>query len=186
MPVTNQREIALVTRAKNGDVDAFGELYALHLDAIYRYIFYRINNTQDAEDLTEQTFLKAYEALPRYQQRGKPFSSWLYRIAHNVVIDHHRRDKGIVVNLAETYEWDLDNKQISALQEIVNTEEIQTLATAIAQLSSEQQQVIILRFMEGFSHKEVAQILDKKEGACRMIQYRALLSLQQLLSDYYS
>jgi len=185
MPDTNQSEVSLIESAKQGDIDAFGELYTIHLDAIYRYIYYRINNAQDAEDLTEHTFLKAYEALPDYQQKGKPFSSWLYRIAHNVVVDYHRLNKDNIISIEETHDIELGQKQTSTLQEIVNVEEVQTLAEGISQLSSEQQQVIILRFLEGFSHKEVSQILDKNEGACRMIQYRALLTLQQILGDYF-
>jgi RNA polymerase sigma-70 factor (ECF subfamily) len=181
MPETNQDEKALVSRAIDGDEEAFGKLYLLHLDAIYRYVYYRIGSMEDAEDLTEQIFLKAWEALPGYQQRGKPFTSWLYRIAHNIIVDFHRKRKNNEISVDKVYDESLDDGQPGILQKIVEQEEAKLLANAISQLSDEQQQVIVLRFVEGLSHKEVARILGKNEGACRMIQYRALSVLQQIL-----
>ena len=181
MPEINQDEKALVNRAIDGDEEAFGELYLLHLDAIYRYVYYRIGSMEDAEDLTEQIFLKAWEALPGYQQRGKPFTSWLYRIAHNIIVDFHRKRKNIEISVDKVFDESLDDGQPGILQKIVEQEESKLLANAISQLSDEQQQVIVLRFVEGLSHKEVARILGKNEGACRMIQYRALTVLQQIL-----
>src|SRR5512135_1339680 len=83
----------LIARARRGDVQAFGELYEHSLDAIYRYIFYRVGEVAEAEDLTETVFLKAWEALDRYEVRDVPFTAWLYRIAHNVIIDRHRTHK---------------------------------------------------------------------------------------------
>ena len=181
MPDIKPDDTNLVKLAIDGDVDAFGDLYSLHLDAIYRYIYYRISDVQDAEDLTEQVFLKAWEALPGYQQKGKPFTSWLYRIAHNIVIDHHRRRKKDVYSVDQLNSEEPEKDQKSALQTVIESEEAKVLATALSQLSDEQQQVIILRFVEGFNHKDIAQVLNKKEGACRMIQYRALTKLQNII-----
>ena len=183
MQDTNQNESALIERAINGDVDAFGDLYSLHLDAIYRYVFYRTGDVEDSEDITEQVFLKAWEALDGYRNEGKPFTSWLYRIAHDAVIDYHRKSKKNVVSVEMLKPAELIQPQPGTLQQVIHTEEIQALASALSQLSGEQQQVVILRFIEGFSHREVAQILDKNEGACRMIQYRALLALQDIMKD---
>lgn len=174
-------EAALVERAVRGDTTAFGTLYQLHLDAIYRYVYLRVGNQADAEDLTEQTFLKAWEALPRYKHRGYPFSSWLYRIAHNLVVDHHRRRKP-VLSAPQSDRVVRDNAQPTILDQVIRAEEAQTLASAIAQLSEEQQQIVILRFVEGLKHAEVARIMDKSEGACRIMQHRALVALNRLLT----
>lgn len=163
-----------------GDSEAFGELYVRHLDAIYRYVYFRVGEKEDAEDLTEQVFLNAWEALPGYRRSGSPFSSWLYRIAHNIVVDYHRRRKACPP--ADTsVEVQLADDQASALGQVIASEEAATIAKALAQLPEEQQQVIILRFIEGLSHGEIARIMGKNEGACRMIQHRALAALSLLL-----
>lgn len=185
MPDSSHHETNLVECAVAGDANAFGELYLLHMDAIYRYVYYRVGETSDAEDLTEQVFLKAWEALPGYKQRGNPFTSWLYRIAHNAVVDHHRRQKP-TVTMSSPEQVDWEGEQPTSLERVVEAvikaEEATALAAAIAQLPEEQQQVIILRFVEGLRHAEVARVVGKSEGACRVIQHRALTALNQLLS----
>jgi RNA polymerase sigma-70 factor (ECF subfamily) len=171
----------LIVRAASGDTAAFGRLYERHLDAIYRYIYFRVSNARDAEDLTEQVFLKAWQALPDYEQQGTPFTSWLYRIAHNAVIDHYRRrDVREAVDPEEIFNW--GGTEASSLEWVIAAEETERLADAIGQLPEEQQQVIILRFIEGLDHAAVADILEKSNGACRMIQYRALTTLSRLLT----
>lgn len=174
-------EASLVERAVGGDTDAFGALYQRHMDAIYRYVYLRVGDTKDAEDLTEQTFLNAWEALPGYTHRGNPFTSWLYRIAHNVVVDHHRRRRPILSTpLADRGEQ--ASRPPTTLDQVIQAEEADTLAAAIAQLPEEQQQIVILRFVEGLRHAEVARIMDKSEGACRVMQHRALAALNRLLT----
>jgi RNA polymerase sigma-70 factor (ECF subfamily) len=182
MPDSSHDEAILVERAAAGAADAFGELYQLYLDDIYRYVYYRTGDTRDAEDLTEQVFLRAWEALPGYKRRGNPFTSWLYRIAHNLVVDHHRRQKSTVPILtSEEVSW--VSEEPNSLERIIRAEEAAALAAAITQLPEEQQQVIVLRFIEGRKHTEVARIIGKSEGACRIIQHRALTALSRLLSD---
>jgi RNA polymerase sigma-70 factor (ECF subfamily) len=181
MPDPSRHEATLVEHSVAGDADAFGELYLLHLDAIYRYIYYRVGDVKDAEDLTEEVFLNAWEALPGYKRRGSPFTSWLYRIAHNVVVDYRRRQKP-TVPMPSPEEADWESKQPTSLEQVIEAEEIAALATATAQLPEEQQQVIVLRFIEGLKHAEVARIIGKSEGACRIIQHRALVALNRLLS----
>ena len=174
-------EATLVQRAVAGDADAFGKLYLLHLDAIYRYIYYRVENVDDVEDLTEQVFLNAWDALPGYKQRRHPFTSWLYRIAHNIVVDYHRRYKPTVpLPPPERVDW--EKEEITSLEQVIEAEEASALATAITQLSDDQQQVIVLRFIQGLKHAEVARIIGKSESACRVIQHRALTTLKRLLS----
>ena len=182
MPETCCDEATLVARVVDGDADAFGELYLLHMDAIYRYIYYRVGDAGDAEDLTEQVFLKAWEALPAYRLRGKPFVSWLYRIAHNAIVDRFRREKRTVpMAMSEHVDW--EGNAASSLEQVIATEEASTLAGAIAQLPELQQQVIVLRFVEGLKHAEVARIIGRSRGACRVIQHRALAALNRLLSE---
>ncbi|HID54109.1 MAG TPA: sigma-70 family RNA polymerase sigma factor [Anaerolineae bacterium] len=171
----------LIGRAIDGDTEAFGELYMRHLNAVYRYIYFRVNDVQDAEDLTEQVFLKVWEALPGYKQMGKPLRSWIYRIAHNSVMDFYRRKQQSEKITAEALAW--ENESVNVLDEIIEVEEAHLLARAINELPDEQQELVILRFIEGLNHEQVADILQKSNGACRTIQYRALAKLNRLLSD---
>ncbi len=181
MVETLDNEARLVELAMAGDFDAFAALYSLHLNAIYRYIYFRTGDRQDAEDLTEQVFLKAWEALSNYKPVGRRFINWLYRISHNIVVDHHRRSK-LIVDEAINEASLRDDVQEMALEKVIQAEENATLATAIAKLPEEYQQIIILRFIEGLGYAEVARILEKSEVACRGIQYRALNSLNQILA----
>ncbi len=182
MPETTLEEDFLVERAIAGEGDAFGELYRRHIGSIYRYIYPRVGNASDAEDLTEQVFLNAWKALPTYEQRGHRFVSWLYRIAHNEVASYHRKHKPDVVPLSWVEQNGSDDRKTS-LERIIETEEIYALNAAINQLPHEHQQVINLRFVEGLNHAEVGRVIDKSEGASRTIQYRALATLNHLLNN---
>jgi len=180
MPGVDIDEKALVIRAGAGDTDAFGKIYMRHLDAIYRYVYFRVQDSKDAEDLTEQIFLKVWEALPGYEDKGYPFSSWLYRIAHNMVIDFHRRQK-FIQPMPPVEEVNWSSEAAGTLEQLIKTEELNNLTQAIAKLPDTQQEVIILRFVEGLNHDQIATIVQKSSGACRTIQYRALAALQQIL-----
>lgn len=175
-------EEELVSQAVQGDAEAFGALYSLHLDPIYRYLYYRTGNTGAAEDLTEDVFLKAWTTIASYENRGLRFSSWLYRIAHNVAIDYHRTRKKDLplrsepVTLAE--EEDLGPEEL-----VVRREEVKELQSAISRLPQKQQEVVVLRFIEGLRHAQVAEIIGKSEGACWVIQHRALKALRSLLGE---
>ena len=174
-------EETLVLLAAGGDEDAFGELYARHLDAIYRYIYFRVADAADAEDLTEDVFFKAWEALSRYRPGQYPFTSWLYRIAHNLTIDHHRkRPRGAVTDL----ETKRDLPTSNTTEEIVQQrQDAQVVVDAIRRLDSEEQQVVILRFVEGLSHQEVADVIGKSNEASRVILHRALVRLGRYLEQ---
>lgn len=181
----SMEENRLIECAIAGDAAAFGVLYEQHLEAIYRYVYFRVKDGADAEDLTEQVFLRAWEALSGYQPKGHPFSSWLYRIAHNMVVDYHRRNKYTAQTAPpeqiNQMSWDA-LREPNSLEQLIQAEEANALAKAIAQLPEIQQEVIILRFIEGLDHEKIANILDKSNGACRTIQYRALTTLNQLLT----
>ena len=170
-------ESLLVARARQGDKEAFGDLYELYLTEVYRYVFYRVNNRLDAEDLTEQVFLKAWKNLSEF--RGKTsFRSWIYRIAYGTVIDHYRTRKPVVVldeNNSPEVEDPLPEEQI------INQEKADLMASVIRQLAPLQQHVLILRFINGFSTEETAEIVDRSAGAVRVIQHRALKTMQALL-----
>lgn len=179
-PQNTSREEELVLRAVQGDARAFGALYSLYYDAVYRYVYFRSGNVIVAEDLTENVFLKAWRAIGSSARRRLRFSSWLYRIARNVVVDHYRTRRDDVrlgtgrLRLAE--EEHLGPEALT-----LRREEVTELQRAIARLPEEQQQVIILRFIEGLTHAEVSEILGKTEEACRVIQYRGLKALSRLL-----
>lgn len=170
--------ISLVERARQRDPEAFARLYDLYMEQIYRYLRYRLNNVADAEDLTQQAFIKAWQAIHRFQPRGVPFVAWLFRIAHNLVIDHHRKkgadmptqESALVVDTSAGPEAQAERSETQA-----------QLRRAILKLGPEQQQVIILRFIQGWDYPAVAAAMGKKEGTVRVLQYRALASLRHLL-----
>lgn len=172
-------EKALIHRAADGDAEAFGDLYVRHLDQIYRYIFYKVGDAKKAEDLTEKVFLNAWEAIEGYQIRGHPFSSWLYRIAHNAVVDFYRaeRDEQPLDSVA----FALTDEALGPEETLLAKQEVSRLLEALQELSEEKQELIILRFVEGLAHAEVAEILDKSEVACRVMQHRALAALSEIL-----
>jgi RNA polymerase sigma-70 factor (ECF subfamily) len=182
MPDHVSDEAALVRAAVAGDADAYGRLYVRHLDAIYRYVRFRVGNAADAEDLTEQVFLKAWEAIAGYRARGVPFASWLYRIAHNVVVDHHRQRAPEAMAPVQEEGMAASDRR-GTVEQVIESGELAALAAAISRLPEEQQQVVVLRFIEGLSHAEVARIIDKSPGACRVIQHRALAALHRLLTE---
>jgi RNA polymerase sigma-70 factor (ECF subfamily) len=183
MVAAPDNEARLVELAMAGDFDSFAALYTCHLDAIYRYIFYRRGDPQAAEDLTGQVFLKAWEALPAYRPVGRRFRNWLYRIAHNLLVDAHRRENLIRFEGLQEEDAMIDPRHETALDTVISKEEAASLAAGIARLPDEYQQVIVLRFIEGLGHAEIAQVLNKSEVACRGIQHRALATLHKILTD---
>jgi len=145
----DREERALLNASIEGDSEAFEALYLQYMEKIYRYIFFRVGDEAQAEDMTEEVFVKAWEALPKYKLGEHPFSSWLYRIAHNLLVDHYRRN---------------------------NPSTISTDDLAL------EQQVVLLRFVEGLSHREIGSMIGKSASASRVIQHRALKTLHALLS----
>ena len=173
-------EVALVEQAKT-DPEAFGLLYEQYVDRIYNYVYYRTGNRHDAEDLTAKVFYQALNHIPRYVQRGAPFSSWLYRIAHNVVIDYYRTGKE--EEPLDAAAFTLADESLRPEELLTQKAEVSRLRKAIAQLSEKNQELILLRFVEGLSHAQVAQILGKSEGSCRVMQHRALSALSKILGE---
>jgi RNA polymerase sigma-70 factor (ECF subfamily) len=166
----------LVLRAIQRDHDAFGELYDRHVVRVYRHIYYMVGNAAEAEDLTAQTFLRAWEAIERYQVRGAPFVSWLLRIAHNLGVSHLRARR----ETSQVHEGILDDKwRRDPEAAFEQTADEALVREAILKLREEQRQVIILRFIEDLDYREVAEIIGKSVAAIRVIQHRALNSLRK-------
>jgi RNA polymerase sigma-70 factor, ECF subfamily len=168
---------ALVERAQRGDRDALEELYLLHFDRIYSYLHLSVGNRHDAEDLTTQTFLKMLEAIGRFRWQAAPFSAWLFRIAHNLAMDHFRSRRR--VQTEEEVPEPAGAEESSAEEQALDSLGQAGMLELIERLSSEQRQVLTLKFVFGFGNGEVATILGKTEGAVKSLQHRALASLQK-------
>lgn len=175
---TTNAEWVLITASIGRNAQAFATLYDSYLDRVYNYVYYRVGNRPDAEDLTQQVFLNAWNAIGRYKNTGATFIAWLLTIAHNLVVSFHRKSK-------ETTYLELEP---AAHQRWANPE-AETLARndrvavrhAILRLKPEWQQVITMRFLENLDYSDLAAALGKTEGNIRVIQHRALAELQRLL-----
>src|SRR6266542_5618028 len=167
----------LVERAQRGDRNALEELYLIHFDRIYSYLHMSVGNRHDAEDLTTQTFLTMLESIGKFRFRAAPFSAWLFRIAHNLAMDHFRA--------ARRWQPEEEVPELPGQEELsAEDEAMQVIGRAsmldlIDDLSPEQQQVLTLKFVFNFGNAEVATILGKTEGAVKSLQHRALASLQK-------
>jgi len=173
-------EATLVQRAVEHDAGAFGRLYDMHVDRVYKHIYYRVGNEADAEDLTQQVFLKAWQAIHRYKKTTSPFVAWLMTISHNQVVDFYRTRKDKAHLEAEVL---ADNPASRPEQTAEASFEQQRLRKAISQLRGNEQQVVILRFIEGFEFAEIASAMKKKEGNVRVILHRALVKLRDILKN---
>jgi RNA polymerase sigma-70 factor (ECF subfamily) len=171
-------EAMLVQRAVEHDAGAFGKLYDMHVDRIYKHIYYRVGNEADAEDLTQQVFLKAWQAIHRYKKTTSPFIAWLMTISHNQVIDFYRTRKDKAYIEAEVL---ADGPASRPEQTTEASFEQQRLRRVILRLGGDEQQVVILRFIEGFEFAEIASVMKKKEGNVRVILHRALVKLRDIL-----
>jgi RNA polymerase sigma-70 factor (ECF subfamily) len=172
---------ALVERAQQGSRDALEELYLIHFDRIYSYLHMSVGNRHDAEDLTTQTFLKMLESIGKFRFQAAPFSAWLFRIAHNLAMDHFRaaRRWQPEEEVPEPPGDEEPSAEAQALQSIGR----QSMLELIEGLSPEQQQVLTLKFVFNFPNAEVATILGKTEGAIKSLQHRALVSLQKQITQ---
>jgi RNA polymerase sigma-70 factor (ECF subfamily) len=175
-------EEALVQQAKT-DPEAFGLLYERYVDKIYNYVYYRTGNHHDAEDLTAKVFYQALNHIARYVQRGAPFSSWLYRIAHNLVANWHRdRSRRNVVSL------DLltvvgNRGDDNPFQQAAWSEQRGALLSAIHSLPDDRQELLILKFVERLPNADIGQIMGRSEGAIKSLYHRTLVSLRQELGE---
>lgn len=187
-PVTSANEGAVawgpvpdvIERARGGDRAAFAELYDTYVDSVYRYVLYRVREPSDAEDLTSDVFTRAFANIHRYRWQGKSFLAWLYTIARNAVTDRRRRERP-TVDLDSAY--GVAEEGPTAHERAVHGEEVLALKGAVKHLTSEQQQVLSLRFEANLSSRQVAKLLGKNEGAIRALQFRALGRLRKILRE---
>ncbi|HEX5174705.1 MAG TPA: sigma-70 family RNA polymerase sigma factor [Gaiellaceae bacterium] len=170
----------LVARGQQGDRDALEELYLIHFDRIYSYLHVSVGNRHDAEDLTTQTFLKMLEKIGSFKWQSAPFSAWLFRIAHNLAMDHFRSRRRWQPE--EEVPEPPGEEEPSAELVAMKTIGRESMLKLIDRLSPEQQQVLTLKFVFNLPNAEVAAILDKTEGAIKSLQHRALASLQKQIA----
>ncbi len=171
----------LIARAKE-DPEQFGVLYERYVGKIYNYIYYRTSNHQDAEDLTARTFQRALKHFPRYQDRGAPFTAWLYRIAHNVVANHYRaRSRRQLVALEDLPM--LTSKQPDPVAMLEKGDRQEVLLEAVRKLAPDRQQLLILKFIEQMTNAEIGQVMGRTEGAIKSLYHRTLVSLRQELAS---
>ena len=168
----------LVQEARAGDAWAFGLLFDHYHLPVYRYIASRVHRPSDAEDLTQLVFVKALEALPRYEARGIPFGGWLFRLARNAVIDHMRTRHDHLDLEAATQQ---PGREAGPDEVTVARQELDEVAAAMAALTDEQRDAIALRFFAGLSAREAAHVMGKQEGTIRGLQFRAIAALRRQL-----
>ena len=175
-----QDEESLVRRAQQHDQEALTQLYEENFDKIYRYVVLKIGDRTEAEDITQQVFLKALKSISSFRWKGTSFSAWLYRIAHNQIVDYLRRKtKRATVPLDESLAGsDSSNPRVEAERNL----DIEDLASATRKLTKAQQEVISLRFTSELSIAQVAGIMGKREGAIKALQHSAILSLRRVLT----
>ncbi|MFH1169379.1 MAG: sigma-70 family RNA polymerase sigma factor [Chloroflexota bacterium] len=175
----DRAEIAgLVSRAAGGDTEAFGRLYSIYVERIYRYAFYKVRDKMTAEDITEEVFIKAWNAIGSCRGKEKTFSPWLYRIAHNCMVDTFR---------SQPRQQSLEAEDMSAVSdpklELEAGLDQMDLLEAVSSLPRNQWQVIVLKFIDGLDNREIGQVTGKKQGAIRALQMRGLATLRHLLNN---
>jgi len=177
---------ALVERAQSGDAEAFGEIYDRYVDTVFRFVYFRVGNRQLAEDLTADTFLRALKRIGSFTWQGRDLGAWLVTIARNLVADHFKSGRyRLEITTSDVLDADREDRGPEGSPEaaVVNHITNVALLAAVKQLNPEQQECIILRFLQGFSVAETAQAMGKNEGAIKALQYRAVRALARLLPD---
>jgi len=169
-------ESELIARAKE-DKEAFGLLYERYVERIYKYVYYRTGNEADAEDLTARIFFRAMQHMPTYQDKGVPFSAWLYRIAHNLVANFHRdRSRRKIISLEDLTYWRLDEAGPESITELIENKE--RLLAVLRQLPADRQELLVLKFVDRLSNAEIGDVMGRSEGAIKSLYHRTLLALR--------
>ena len=175
-----ESEGLLIQQAIEGRRAAFAALYDKCVGQVYRHVYYRVSSRSDAEDITQEVFIRAWKAISRYKKTGAPFVAWLIVIAHNLIVDYYKARKKFV---------SLDETEVSSQSDETSPEAMTDaslnrsyIRSAILKLKGDKQKVILMRFIDGFSYAEIAKALNKSEGAVRVIQYRALNDLRHMLT----
>ena len=175
-------EEKLVKRAIRGESSAFGLLYDRYQPAIFRFIYLKVGHREEAEDLTHQTFLSAWQNIESFRREGFSISSWFYRIARNKVIDYYRTKKS-TLELNRILEETLASDSTQQAESLSQKMELGLVRKAIQSLSTEQQDVLIMRFVEEMSYREISQVMEKNQGLIRVIQFRALRKIKKIIEN---
>jgi RNA polymerase sigma-70 factor (ECF subfamily) len=174
--------MALVTAAQAGDGEAFGRLFDTYVDTVHRYIRYRVSDHSLAEDLTSETFLRALRRISSYTWQGKDFGAWLVTIARNLIADHYKSSRyKLELSTSDLVEAGADRHQAGPEDQVLAGITNEVLLEAVTRLNPEQQECIVLRFLQGMSVAETAVVLGKNDGAVKALQYRAVKALGRLL-----
>jgi RNA polymerase sigma-70 factor (ECF subfamily) len=172
-------EAELIERAKT-DPDAFGELYEKYIERIYNYVYFRVGSVHDAEDLTARVFLKALNNLNRYRFVGLPFSAWLYRIAHNLIANHHRdQSRRREIPIEDMAVVNIPARLPAIDASMGRAQEAEALWKMINDLSPQKRELILLKFVEKLSNSEIAAVLNKSESAIKSLYHRTLLEMRE-------
>jgi RNA polymerase sigma-70 factor (ECF subfamily) len=174
-------DAALARRASAGEAEAFGALYDRYVDQVYRYVFYRVRNEAEAEDVTSDVFMRALRAIPKYEPR-QAFLAWLYRIARNAVIDRGRRQQARPqVSFEDALAHPMGDRTIDPNEGLLAGSDASVVRAAMWKLTPLQQEVIVLRYVEGYDTKTISKITGKRDGTIRGIEFRALKELRALI-----
>ena len=176
-----EEDAALARRAGSGEAEAFGILYDRYVDAVYRYVFYRVRNEAEAEDVTSDVFMRALRAMPKYEPR-QAFLAWLYRIARNAVIDRSRRHAARQqVSFEDALAHPNADQIVNPDAGLLAGSDASVVRTAMEQLTPLQQEILVLRYVEGYDTKTISKLVGKRDGTVRGIEFRALSALRALI-----
>lgn len=182
MTLVPEHELNLIRQAKQGHAESFGLLYDHYLAPIYRFVALKTDSKEEAEDIVHEVFLSAWKHVNGFNEQGHPFSSWLYQIARNKIIDHYRTKKThVTIELVDEEHVKVTDGVEQKVDLGFNLEQVKKV---LNQLSDDQQDVILMRFVEDLSYQEIAAALDKNEGAIRLIQHRAIHNLRRILKHH--
>lgn len=179
LPVVDDHQ--LLKSAKDGDTEAFGFLYERYAERVFRFLFAHLDNRLDAEDLTEEVFLRVWRSLPSYREQGVPFLAFVFRIARNALIDHYRRS-GQTKNQVSIEEITVHDGNPGPGESAIASLEREELRISLEQLREDYRTVLVLRFLSELSPEETAQVMGRSAGAIRVLQHRALSALRAILN----
>jgi RNA polymerase sigma-70 factor, ECF subfamily len=175
------RTEALLTLAQQGDGEAFGQIYDMYVGAVYRYLYYRVGSHPVAEDLTSETFLRALRRIDSFSWQGRDIGAWFITIARNLVTDHFKSSR-FRLEVSTGDMLDADRADDGIENEVLDNLDNQELLRAVRELKPEQQECIVLRFLQGLSVAETAAVLERSEGAVKQLQLRAVRALATKLT----
>jgi RNA polymerase sigma-70 factor (ECF subfamily) len=179
MPGRLDEDHELIKKAQRGDIDAFGDLYESHAPVVFRYLYAHLDSRMDAEDLTGEVFLKAWQSLPKYIERGVPFLAFLFRIARNVLVDHYRQNNRLESKDPDEMDGYKAETSTEPVDLVGSQMEHQQIVNVLEKLRPDYQSVLTLRFISELSPEETARVMNRSVGAVRVLQHRALAALRE-------